>query len=54
MLIFSATYGQSLCVKFSLAKCQINKIDLYFHLEKSFEFLIKTLVTKSDPKRERR
>ena len=38
----------------SLAGCQINSIDVSFHLQKSLEILIKSQLTKSDPKRTRR
>ena len=35
----------------SLAGCQINPIDVNFHLQKSLEIFDKIQLTKSDPKR---
>ena len=35
----------------SLAECQINPIDVNFHLQKSLEIFDKIQLTKSDPKR---
>ena len=37
----------------SLAGCQINPIDVNFHLQKVWKFLIKIQLTKPDPKRTR-
>ena len=35
----------------SLSGCQINPIDVNFHLQKVWKFLVKIQLTKSDPKR---
>ena len=53
MLIFSTTQGHFLLDSMSLAGCQINQIDVNFHLQKVWNFLIKIQLTKYNPERTR-